>query len=201
MEDLPAYSILIVFLLLSIILIFKFKTEHILSVIEGKNFFLLGTLIIIFSLLAFYLFKPNETWVADLLKIAIGIFAGAGAIKGGEKKKGQNSLSLDKSSIKGIGNKFAGRDINESISNIEKTFGDIKDSVINQNNKINQLLNSSCWRERHARAHYHKSFTTTEKLFAQSTSKTLVSLNSISLFATTGKTSTKHEREARASKE
>ena len=147
MDYLPPLSILIVFLLLSIILIFKFKTKHILTVFEGKNFFLLGTLIVIFLLLSFYLFKPNETWVADLLKIAIGVFAGAGAIgikeKESKKNKGESSLSLDNSTISGTGNKLAGRDINESIHNIEKAFGDIKDSVVNQDNKIQQFLNSS----------------------------------------------------------
>jgi len=147
MDYLPALSILGVFLLISIILIIKFKTEHILSLFEGKNFFLLGTLIIIFLLLTFYLFKPNEVWVADLLKIAIGVFVGAGAIavkdKESQKNKGESSLSLDNSSISGTGHKLAGRDINETIHNIEKAFGDIKDSVINQDNKIQQFLSSS----------------------------------------------------------
>jgi hypothetical protein len=108
---------------------------------------LLGTLTVIFLLLTFYLFKPSESWVADLLKIAIGVFAGAGAVavkdKESQKSKGESSLTLDNSPISGSGSKLAGRDINETIQNIEKAFGDIKDSVVHQDNKIEQFLSSS----------------------------------------------------------
>jgi hypothetical protein len=142
----PALSILGTFLLISLVLIYKFNTEQILRIFEGKNFFLLATLIIIFLLLAFYLFNGSEIWVGDLLKIAIGVFAGAGATslkKNNTKKRDESFLSLNNSKISGEGNKFAGRDINETIHNIEEAFGDIKNSVINQNSKIEQILSSS----------------------------------------------------------
>ena len=149
MDFIPALSILGVFLIISLTLIYKFKTDEILKIFESKNFFLLGTLVVIFLLLTFYLFSKNENWVADLLKIAIGVFAGSGAIamkdkdKEKEKSVAENSLSLDNTTISGQGNKLAGLDINETVQNIEKAFGDIKDSVINQDNKIQQFLSSS----------------------------------------------------------
>lgn len=136
MEYLPAISILLVFLVIVTILLLKLKNDELLKLYEGKNFFLLGSLVIIFLLISFHLFKA-ESWTADLLKIAIGVFVGAGSIALKEKKSElkESSVNMDGSTVHGD---VAGRDINKRIQNIDKAISDIKDSVVNQNNKFEQ---------------------------------------------------------------
>jgi hypothetical protein len=142
MNFLPGLSILGVFLLLSVILIYKFKSTEIIQLLEGKNFFLYATLVIIFLILSFYLFMPNNEWVSDLLKIAIGVFVGVGATTVKEKQYDSSNF-LNDLRIKGNDNKIVGRDLIETIQNIDKAFGDIKDSIVQQNHKIEQKLNSN----------------------------------------------------------
>lgn len=146
MEILPPILILLTLLIILGFLAFKFDKEDILTLISSKNFFLLASLIIVFLLLSFYLFGGKEKWVADLLKIAIGVFVGAGATSGLSKNQANsgeiNETSLSDINLSGDANKIAGRDINETIQNIEKAFGDIQQSITNENNEIKQYFNS-----------------------------------------------------------
>jgi hypothetical protein len=141
MEFLPLLNIFSLLTVFCIVVLFKLSANDLISILEGKNFFLLATLIIIFLLLAFYLYdNKQQQWIADVLKIAVGVFVGAGTIT---KSQSYGNFTSLKNSSFGDKNKIAGRDINETIQNIDKAFNEIKDSIVTQNSQINQVIAES----------------------------------------------------------
>jgi hypothetical protein len=128
LQFVPALSLLGAFMVISLVLLSKVKTEQVPALLEAKNVLLLFASGLFCVLLVVHLFK-EQAWTADLLKVVAGVLAGAVAtLTAASKDKAKDSLAQT-----AIGNDIqqAGRDIN----NVKKLVGDLKqvtDSVINQ---------------------------------------------------------------------
>ncbi len=132
----PALSLLIAFLVITLVVLAKVKTEQLPALLEAKNILLLFAAGLFCILLVVHLFK-EQPWTADLLKVVAGVLAGAVAtLTATSKDKPKDSIAQT-----AIGNDIqqAGRDIN----NIKKMVGDLQhvtDSVVNQFQTIQQSV-------------------------------------------------------------
>ena len=134
-DFLPALSLLVAFSLVLIIV-----TLH-----SGKTIFekeckleivLLCLAALLFvTLLIVHLFK-EQPWIESVLQVIVGVLFGM-AITSISFRNYVNSGSVD---IFGLVNgDVAGRDMIKTIQNIDKCVSNIKDSVVHQDNKINQI--------------------------------------------------------------
>jgi uncharacterized membrane-anchored protein YhcB (DUF1043 family) len=123
----PALSLLIAFLTVTLVILAKVKSDQLPALLEAKNALLLFAATLFCILLVVHLFK-EQTWTADLLKVVAGVLVGA-------------VTTSTVSTQTAIGNDIqqAGRDIN----NIKKMLGDLQnvtDSVVNQFQTIQQSV-------------------------------------------------------------
>jgi hypothetical protein len=140
MEYIPAISLLVAFLIIFALFLNKITSEQLAKIFSGKNFLLLASLILFLVLLIVHLFQ-NQTWTADVLKIIVGIFVGASAsfsTSSEKSKKEGSSVDINESQF-GDHAKLAGRDINETIDNMQGDIDQIKDSVINQYSTLQKM--------------------------------------------------------------
>ena len=105
------------------------KTSNILISIGGSLFIIV---------LIVHLFR-EQPWTADMLKTLVGILVGAGSVNIVSKNTGGNSIDVSGNTNGDI----AGRDINKNIQNIEKGISAIHDSIVHQNNQIEQLVSEN----------------------------------------------------------
>lgn len=135
-QFIPALSLLASFMIITLVVLYKVKTEQLLSLLEAKNILLLFAAGLFCILLVVHLFK-EQPWTEDLLKVVAGVLAGAVAtLTAASKEKTKDSVAQT-----AIGNDIqqAGRDIN----NIKKMVGDLQqvtDSVVNQFQNIQQSV-------------------------------------------------------------
>lgn len=126
MEYLAPLSILITFLIIVGAILWKFESSDLLKLFEGKNLLIFIACILFITLLVVHLFE-EQSWMADTLKIVVGIFVGVGS---------SSVVSKSQTAI--------GENINQAMRDIiERVDGDIKDlhdSVVNQYTSINQKL-------------------------------------------------------------
>lgn len=139
MEYLPAISILISFIVIFIGLIWKFNSEQLLTMFTEKTFLLLAAITLFVVLSVVHLFQA-QTWTADVLKVIVGVLVGASAaftssVNKEKKKASESSVDICPSSF-GNNTKIAGRDINEVIEEMYNEVSEIRDSVVNQYNKV-----------------------------------------------------------------
>lgn len=133
---------IIVLLAVMILTIFIFKTQG--DKIFGKESMTPNILIpiggfLFIIVLIVHLFR-EQSWTADMLKTLIGILVGAGSVNNIVSKNTEgNSIDISGNTNGDV----AGRDINKNIQNIEKGISDIRDSVIHQNNQIEQLVSEN----------------------------------------------------------
>jgi hypothetical protein len=136
LQYVPAISLLVAFLLVTLVILAKVKSDQLPTLLETKNVLLLFAAGLFCILLVVHLFK-EQTWTADLLKVVAGVLAGAVAtLSATTKDKSKDALSQT-----AVGNDIqqAGRDIN----NIKKMVGDLQnvtDSVVNQFQTIQQSI-------------------------------------------------------------
>ena len=74
----PAFCVLGVLLLVSVVFIFRLNRDDLVRMMGGRGFFLVGIMSIIFLLSSIELFG-GRAWAGDALKLLMGVFAGAGA--------------------------------------------------------------------------------------------------------------------------
>lgn len=126
MEYIAPLSILITFLIIVIAVLWKFESSDLLKLFEGKNLLIFLTSILFITLLVVHLFE-EQSWMADTLKIVVGILVGIGS---------SSVVSKTQTAI--------GENINQAMRDIiERVDGDIKDlhdSIVNQYTSINQQL-------------------------------------------------------------
>jgi len=135
-DFIPAISILISIMTITIIVLLKYGDKIFDREYKASNILLLVIASLFFTILIVHLFK-EQTWTADILKILVGTLIGAGSTKLSRKRSDSDSSIYNKGTIKGD---VAGRDINKNIQNIESAISEIKDSVVHQNNKIEQIV-------------------------------------------------------------
>jgi len=136
-DFIPAISILVSIMTITIIVLLKYGDKIFYEEYKASTILLLVTTYIFITILIVHLFR-EQTWTADTIKILVGALIGVGSAKLTREKSESNN------SINNKGIKVAGRDINENfIQNIEKAISDIKDSVVHQNNKIEQIVDAN----------------------------------------------------------
>jgi len=127
MEYLAPLSILFTFLIIVVAVLWKFESSDLLKLIEGKNLLIFLAFILFITLLIVHLFEA-QSWMADTLKIVIGILVGVGS---------SSVVSKTQTAI--------GENINQAMRDIiERVDGDInelRDSIVNQHTTNNQILN------------------------------------------------------------
>lgn len=137
-DYIPAIIVLVAVMIL-IIFVFKTQGDKIFdkeSKTQNILIFIGGSLFII--VLIVHLFR-EQPWTADILKILIGILVGGSSANIVSKNTGGNSIDISGNANGDI----AGRDINKNIQNIEKGILGIRDSIIHQNNRIEQLVSEN----------------------------------------------------------
>ncbi|MCL2763869.1 MAG: hypothetical protein FWD40_01145 [Treponema sp.] len=139
MEFIPAIIILGSVMAIIIIIILKYGNIIFDRNYKSGNILLIVIASLFIMILIVHLFK-EQTWTADTLKILVGALIGASSTKI-SRKKSKGDSSVDNNGI--IQGDVAGRDINKNIQNIEKAVSDIKDSVVHQNNKIEQIIDNN----------------------------------------------------------
>ncbi len=120
-------------------IIFKFSSESLIKLFDGEKVVLLITFFMFVLLCSIYSFKEQE-WIADLLKVVVGIVVGFAAAKG-NKLFGKSGVDASGATL-GDNAKLAGRDINEMIENMHGSIEQMKDSVVNQYSQISNSINS-----------------------------------------------------------
>jgi hypothetical protein len=128
----PAISLLVVFLIIVIVLQRKFTGEDLAKVFDGKNFLLFSAVILFCILLVVHLFK-EQSWTADVLKVIVGVLVGAGAAyaKGEGKGAGQTQTAVGNAIQQAMG---------DIIGEMKGDIGQLKDSIVHQNQTIQQIL-------------------------------------------------------------
>lgn len=145
MEYIPAITLLLATIIVFIAIFRKLTGEQLTKVFEGKNFLLVASLILFLVLSIVHLFQ-NQDWTADILKVIVGVFVGVSAafVSDSSKKSTGDGDGVDISSSQlGDHAKIAGRDINETIENMQNDIAQIRDSVINQYTKIEETLGAA----------------------------------------------------------
>jgi len=138
-DFIPAISILVSIMTIIIIVLLKYGNKIFDGEYKASTILLLVTTYIFITILIVHLFR-EQTWTADTIKILVGALIGVGSAKLAREKSESNSSINNKGIIQG---KVAGRDINEYIENIERAISNIKNSIVNQNNKIEQIVDAS----------------------------------------------------------
>jgi hypothetical protein len=134
-QYIPALSLLTCFLILTVVVFNKIRSEQLPDIFENSNPLVLLSAILFFLLLVTHLFK-EQAWTADVLKVLAGVLTGAAASLNAKKKEDVNGVNQ---TAIGEGIQQAARDIN----NIKEVLGGIsglKDSVINQYQNIKNSL-------------------------------------------------------------
>lgn len=134
-----AIIILVSTLTIIVIILLKYGNKIFDREYKASNILLIVTIFLFITILIIHLFK-EQIWTADILKILVGVLIGAGSTKI-SKRKTEISSSVDNSGI--VQGDIAGRDINKNIQNIEREILEIKNSVVHQNNKIEQIIGSN----------------------------------------------------------
>lgn len=135
----PAILILISVMTISLVILFKYGKELFSKEYQTNNLLLWISGLLFIIVLIVHLFK-EQTWTGDTLKVLIGIMVGSGATKASEKKTPLGN-AVDISGQ--VGGDIAGGDINKTIQNIREAISDIQNSVVHQNNQINQLASDN----------------------------------------------------------
>ena len=138
-EFTPAILILISVMTIVIIILLKYGHRIFDKEYNTSNVLLLVATFLFVTILIVHLFR-EQTWTADTLKILIGALIGASSAKLSEKRTSEGS-TVDNSGI--VQGDVAGRDINKNIQNIERAISEIQDSVVHQNNKIEQIVSDN----------------------------------------------------------
>jgi hypothetical protein len=141
LDYIPAVVVLISIMTITLYILSRFGDKIFDKDYKATNVLLVVASFLFLTILVVHLFK-EQSWTADTLKILIGALVGAGSSKLGEKKDSAGS-SVDVSGQAKIEGDVAGRDINKNIQNIKDSISQIKDSVINQNNQIKQIIGDS----------------------------------------------------------
>jgi len=141
MEYIPAVSLLLAFVIIFIVLTRKFTGEQMVIVFTEKNFLLLSAVILFCVMTVVHLFQKQE-WTADILKVIVGVLVGASAAYVSGKKPSSEDTGAIQIGSSQFGNhvKIAGRDINEIIEAMYNEVSEIRDSIINQYNKVTNIL-------------------------------------------------------------
>ena len=139
MEYIPAISLLIAFLVIVIALQRKFTGEDLTKIFDGKNFLLFSAVFLFCILLIVHLFKAQD-WTADLLKVIAGVLVGAGAAyaKGENKETKQTEIPTG-NTLTAMGQNIQ-QAMGDLIGEMKGDIGQLKDSVVNQNQTIQQIL-------------------------------------------------------------
>jgi gas vesicle protein len=148
MNYIPAISLLVAFVIIVVVLTIKLKSEQLEKIFSGKNFLLIAAIVLFCVLSVVHLFNPQD-WTADVLKVIVGVLVGASAAFTASDKKSEGTSVGEGAAQIGSNNKMAGRDINETIENMQGNIenmksevSQIKDSVVNQYTKIEKSLSS-----------------------------------------------------------
>jgi len=146
MQYVPAISLLITFIIIFILILWRFPSDKLLDSLKGKNAIILSVILLFVILSIIHLFQP-QTWTADVLKVVVGVLVGVASSYTNDEKKAKQNIDGDvisdisASGTFGDNTKIAGRDINETIENMKSDISQIKDSIINQYTSIaNSLL-------------------------------------------------------------
>jgi hypothetical protein len=136
MEYIPALSLLVAFLVIIIALQQKLTADQLAAIFDGKNFLLFSTVALFCIMLVVHLFK-EQSWTADVLKVIVGVLVGAGAAysKGDDKAKGQGATQT------AIGSAIQ-QAMGDIIGEMKGDIGQLKDSVVNQYQTIEQRLST-----------------------------------------------------------
>ena|SRR3712207_4074306 len=120
---LPAFTLLVAFLIVFIILQRKFSGNF-----DGKNILPFSAVALFCTILVFHLFQKQE-WTADILKVIIGVLVGAGAAysKGDDKNSGQSQTAIGNAIQQAMG---------DIIGEMKGDIGQLKDSIVHQNQTI-----------------------------------------------------------------
>jgi uncharacterized integral membrane protein len=142
-EYIPAFSVLLVLLIIILAVLRKFDGVQLVEITGRANFVLAAGSFLFVVVGIIYLFKsPN--WTPDLLKVLAGIIVGASATKGSseqQRRREEAGVGIASSTF-GSHAKVAGRDINEMIESMYGEVSEIRDSVINQYGQISRVLES-----------------------------------------------------------
>jgi len=138
-EFIPAILILISVMTIAIIVLLKYGHKIFDKEYNASNVLLFVATFLFVTILIVHLFR-EQTWTADTLKILIGALIGASSAKLSEKRTGGGSSVDNSGTVKGD---VAGRDINKNIQNIERAISEIQDSVVHQNNRIEQIVSDN----------------------------------------------------------
>lgn len=148
MSYIPAISLLVAFVIIVVVVLVKLKSEQLLKIFSGKNFLLISTIVLFCVMAVVHLFNPQD-WTADVLKVIVGVLVGASAAFTSSDKKSEGTNVGEGATQIGSNNKMAGRDINETIENMQgnienmrSEISQIKDSVVNQYTEIENSLSS-----------------------------------------------------------
>jgi len=148
MSYIPALSLLVAFVIIVVVILVKLKSEQLVKIFSGKNFLLISTIVLFCVMAVVHLFNPQD-WTADVLKVIVGVLVGASAAFTSSDKNSEGTNVGEGATQIGSYNKMAGRDINETIENMQgnienmrSEISQIKDSVVNQYTQIQDSLSS-----------------------------------------------------------
>jgi hypothetical protein len=141
MSDYNGLIVLAVIVIVALALIFRLDKDQLASIASGKNAVMFGGVLIVLITVVLQLMQPAD-WTADLIKVALGLVAGAAATSGVT----QTAIGRDA--------RLAARDIIESVTtplleaqraNIEKVKFDLtkaQEATINELSAKNAHINT-----------------------------------------------------------
>jgi hypothetical protein len=139
--NLPALSVLIAFVLITAIILFRLSPSQLANLTQGSNALMFVVAALFAAILVVHLFI-HETWTADVLKLLGGALVGAAATKGAEKaSKSSGGVSVAGSSVEN--SNIVGRDyFNQVIEKLEAEVANVRDAVIKQSTTFQQFMES-----------------------------------------------------------
>ena len=139
MANLPALSVLIAFVLVTAIILFRLSPPQLAKLTQGSNALMFVVAALFATILVVHLFS-HEVWTADVLKLLGGALVGAAATKGAERaSRPSQGVNVEGSSVEN--SNIVGRDyFNQVIEKLEADVANVRDAVIKQSTTFQQFM-------------------------------------------------------------